>query len=168
MIFLGKIVKVRGIKGEVVIVPSPGFDVYTPKKGEIVEVQSAKYQRDISIDYFKEVNGAYVLKFQDSLSINDALKLVGYSVFSKSDDTRTDDSLLEFTVTDLQGQLWGTVKDLQASGLNQLLEVEDPDGDVIYVPFSDKIVKTIDREKKKIVIDPPDGLKELNKFFFPH
>ena len=163
MIFLGKITKVRGNKGEVVISPSPGFDLYTPQPGEVVLLISKKYQREFSIDYLKDIHGSLTAKFSGIHSIHDALKLVGYSLYSQAEEEETEESIIQFTVKDVDGQVWGVVKDLMESGLNQLLEVEDPEGDVIYVPLSDAIIKSTDPQKKLIVIDPPEGLRDLNK-----
>jgi 16S rRNA processing protein RimM len=163
LILLGKIVKVRGIKGEVVITPSPHIDRCTPKKGDILHLKSSKYQRHFTVDYYKEISGHSVIKFEHSQSIDDALKLVGYSVYHPSAEPQNEETVLEFAVKDLQGNPWGTVKDLQSAGLSQLLEVEDTDGEIIYVPYSDGIVKSVDPVKKLIIIDPPEGLKELNK-----
>ncbi|MCP5052019.1 MAG: 16S rRNA processing protein RimM [bacterium] len=163
MVFLGKIVKVRGIKGEVVIAPSPGFDLYTPQQGEIVILISKKYQREFSIEHLKEIRAAPTAKFNGVNSIRDALKLVGYSLYSQAEEEEQEESVIQFTVKDVNGETWGTVKDLMESGLNQLLEVEDPEGHLIYVPISDAIIKSTDPAKKLIVIDPPDGLRDLNK-----
>ena len=70
----------------------------------------------------------------------------------------------DFMVKDMNGQLWGKVKNIEADNLNKLLEVQDEEkNDLYYVPFTDTIVKEINKEKGLIVIDPPDGLKELNK-----
>jgi 16S rRNA processing protein RimM len=163
LIFLGKIVKVRGNKGEAVVASSPGFDLYSPGEGETLLVQSTRHQKKVIVEYCKVIHGSQVLKFKDINTINDALKLVGYRVYSQSVEAAQEESVLQFTVTDVQGNLWGIVTDLDSSSINLLLEVEDPEGDVIYVPFSDAIVKTINKDKKVIVIDPPEGLRDLNK-----
>lgn len=163
MIFLGKIIKVRGNKGEVVVAPSPKLDTFIPKNGESIIIKSKKYQRSISVDYYREISGICTIKFNDTDTINDALKLVGYSLYNPAADLQEDDSIIEFAVQDVQGNLWGIVKDLEQAGLSELLEVEDPEGDLIYIPFADAIVKSIDKEMKMIVIDPPNGLRDLNK-----
>jgi 16S rRNA processing protein RimM len=146
-----------------VIEPSPGFERYRPEKGELLHLNSKKYQREFTLEYLKEIHGAPILKLQHIDSINDALKLVGYSVYSQTDIDESEDSLQEFIVKDLSGDVWGKVNDLMESGLNQLLEIESPDGNIIYVPFTEAIVKSLDRENKLIIIDPPDGLRDLNQ-----
>ena len=176
MIFLGKIVKTRGNKGEVAVTPSPQVEKYIPGQGERVVLQSTKYQIERKIEYLKNIRGVWVFKFVDINTINDAYKLVGYSIYSTKISTSPGNAAnaateqaavgVEFTVIDVSGCVWGKVKHLETYGVyetNQILEVVGDQGDVIYVPFSEGIVKKIDREKKIITIDPPDGLKGLNK-----
>lgn len=127
-------------------------------------MQSAKYRKEKEIEHFKEIRGAPVFKFKDTNTINDAFKLVGYSIYAgKKNEQETNTGIANFMVKDMQGHLWGSVINIETSGFNRLLEVEAPGGDIIYVPFTDSIVKEIDEEKKVILIDPPDGLKDLNK-----
>lgn len=127
-------------------------------------MQSAKYKKEKEIDYFKEIRGTPVFKFKDTNTINDAFKLVGYSIYINKTDTQdTNTGIVNFIVKDMQGHVWGSVKNVENLGINQLLEVESPGGDMIYVPFADSIVKEIDENKKVILIAPPEGLKDLNK-----
>jgi 16S rRNA processing protein RimM len=163
LIFLGKIIKVRGIRGELVLAPSPNFEKLIPQSGEVIDVHSKKYKRQMTVEYIKEVGGLTVLKLQDSHSINDAYKLIGYSIFSHSSEVIEDDSIIQFKVKDKQGNVWGIVKNIEQAGISELLEVEDPGGDLIYVPFSEGIVKHIDTDAEEIIIDAPPGLKDLNK-----
>ena len=169
MIFQGKIVKVRGNKGEVVVA-SPHARACTLRKGEAVVLKSEKYQRQYNVEYLKEIKGAPIVKFAGINTINEALKLVGYSIYAH--DSSTGDSENEtkkitgFIVKDMNGHLWGKVKNIETDSLNKLLEVQgenEDENNVYYVPFTDTIVKEIDEEKRVIVIDPPNGLKDLNK-----
>ena len=155
------------------VTPSPYFKLYIPDRGERVVLQSAKYQICKEVEHIKEARGAWILKFTDTAAINDALKLVSYSMYSMQapGEDEVDDAAEvegEYTVKDVDGCVWGKVKHIGAPGLdatNRVLEVADDKdtGHVIYIPFTGGIVKEIDHEKKIITIDPPDGLKELNK-----
>ncbi len=167
MIFLGKIVKVRGNKGEVVFT-SPDVRAYILREGEVVVLKSEKYQKQFNVEHLREIKGTLVVKFAGINTINEALKLVGYSIYVHDSSTRDSEKknkkIKDFIVKDMKGQLWGKVKDIEADSLNKLLEVQDENEDnVYYVPFTETIVKKIDIEKRIIVIDPPNGLKDLNK-----
>ena len=167
MIFLGKIVKVRGNKGEVVYT-SPDMIAGALREGEAVALESEKYRKQYNVEYLKEIKGASVVKFTGINTINEALKLVGYSIYKRNaeagDIKNENNKMKDFMVKDMNGQLWGKVKNIEADNLNKLLEVQDEEkNDLYYVPFTDTIVKEINKEKGLIVIDPPDGLKDLNK-----
>jgi 16S rRNA processing protein RimM len=161
LVFLGKIVKTRSNKGEVAISPSPYFSACLPKEGEDVILQSQKYSLQYKIEYFKEIGGSLILKFFSIDSINAAYKLIGYSVFSpqtpEDDSSFSFDNSVDYVVKDISGNVWGVVENTELFGLNQVLEVGGPDGNSIYIPFSEGIVKEIDEENKVIIIDPPDG-----------
>jgi 16S rRNA processing protein RimM len=73
-------------------------------------------------------------------------ELVGCSVFTKTHETV------------------GIVKDVWTIGESVLLVVErDRNGKEILIPFSEAICPEVDRARKTIVIDPPDGLLDLNE-----
>jgi 16S rRNA processing protein RimM len=173
LIFIGKIFKVRGNKGEVVIA-SPRVGVHSLRKNEIVTLKSEKYEKKYEVDYLKEINGAPVIKLKGIDSINEAFKMVGYSVFAESNEKKNDPNipnedseateLTGYLVKDLNGEPWGNVIGFETDSFNKLLEIQDNnETDIYYVPFTETIIKEINREKQLITIDPPDGLKDLNK-----
>lgn len=181
MIFIGKILKVRGNKGEVVIA-SPKVEFYTltgRENGKVfVILKSEKYEKKLEVECLKEINGNPILKLKGIDSINDALKIVGYSIYSnyaEGDEVKTEDpdvlsdayaisNLEDYRVNDVNGNRWGQVIYFDIDSPNPLLEIQDEEGnDVYYVPFTDTIIKKIDKISRLIIIDPPDGLKDLNK-----
>jgi 16S rRNA processing protein RimM len=60
------------------------------------------------------------------------------------------------------GDSVGSVKDILFIQGNDLLVVER-EGREVFVPFTEPICIEIDLNGKKIVIDPPDGLLDLNE-----
>lgn len=173
MIFIGKILKVRGNRGEVVIT-SPTVGVHALAEREIVTLKSEKYEKRCEVVYFREISGTPVIKLKGIDSINGALKLVGYAVYAETSDNWNDPNipaedskdaeLEDFLVKDLNGELWGKVISFETDSFNKLLEIQDKDdADIYYVPFTETIIKEIDKDKRLIMIDPPDGLKSLNK-----
>ncbi len=159
MLFLGKILKVRGNKGEVVLSSSD----YGFQKGGTVLLKSKKYHKTLIVEYTKEIHKFTIIKFEGVNTINDALKLVGYSLeISNSNlNPENEQTFEKYEVMDMNGRIWGEVKGVKSFSHNQILEVGEGDA-VIYVPFTEEIVKKIDTKNHKILIDPPAGLKKLN------
>lgn len=147
-----------------VVDPSPVGDVSILKKGEFVLLKSTKYQKSYRVEYFKEISGANVAKFTNVNTINEALKLVGYTILSSLDaeEKVKKPELTGFTVTDTHGSRWGEIVAVEITSLNKVLKIRDGD-DELYVPFDETIVKDIRKKDRVVVIDPPEGLKELNK-----
>lgn len=168
MIFFGKILKVRGNKGEVVSTsPAPG--ICNLQQGETILLKSEKYQKQLEIEALRDIKGSPVLKLKGINAINEALKLVGYSIYvpnhkqAGSNEQDTPEQFEDFVVQDKKGNHWGKVKHVEVDTLNPLMEVWDEnETDVYYVPFTETIVKKIDKQKRLIIIDPPEGLKDLN------
>jgi len=102
-------------------------------------------------------------KFNISNSIDDALRLVGYDVYGRQwTDAGAFPDMKGYSVFDNRGDYWGTVIRLNISGPRKLLEVQSDEG-VIMVPFEETFVVEINESDKKILLDPPAGLRELNQ-----
>jgi ribosomal 30S subunit maturation factor RimM len=148
----------------VVVSLSPGIVI--PGEGITVELKSSKYTLSKKIASISLAGSDAVITFSGVNSINEALKIVGYSLYGDLVAVKKKRlaTVLGFSVFDGQGNCWGKVKAQPQYSLNQLLEVEDTQtGEIFYVPWHDSIVKKIDRRAKTILIDPPQGLRDLNR-----
>jgi 16S rRNA processing protein RimM len=70
--------------------------------------------------------------------------------------------IVECAVFTKDGHMVGTVRDIINIKDNDLLEIER-EGKIILIPFSQSICLEVDPGKKRIVIDAPGGLLELNE-----
>jgi ribosomal 30S subunit maturation factor RimM len=148
----------------VVVSLSPGMVI--PGEEITVELKSSKYTLSKKIASISLAGSDAVITFSGVNSINEALKIVGYSLYGDLVAVKKKRlaTVLGFSVFDGQGNCWGKVKAQPQYSLNQLLEVEDTQtGEIFYVPWHDSIVKKIDRRAKTILIDPPQGLRDLNR-----
>jgi 16S rRNA processing protein RimM len=66
------------------------------------------------------------------------------------------------SVVTVKGIKVGTVKDVLLIKDNDILEVVRQ-GKEILIPFTEKICVGVDMKKREIVIDPPEGLLEINE-----
>ena len=167
MVFLGKILKSRGNRGEVVVVSSPGIDILGGRFPGGVLLKSQKYSLRKEIESISDINGQVVVKFKDIHSIDAAFRLIGYSMYGEMkglpEDADSPGRLMGFEVRDDQGIVWGTVAAVLEQPLNPLLEVAgDPGGEPILIPFTPAISREIRVAEKIVLIHPPAGLKELN------
>lgn len=131
---------------------------------------------------------SWILRFHEIDTIEQAQKLVGSTVLVKDEDRPVLEEG-EFYTRDLVGmrvflketrEPVGTVINVFNSGASDLLRVEldsndslsdrngkqrlegDASGLLVWVPFVEAIVPTIDLSKREMLITPPKGLLELN------
>lgn len=106
-----------------------------------------------------------IFKFQGVDSISDAEKLAGADVaipFEQRADLPEDEvyqsDLIGCEVFDKTGLSLGVVSDFQETGGTPLLQV----GTDLLIPFAKSICTKIDLENRQIIVDPPEGLLDLN------
>ena len=167
LVALGKVVRSQGREGRVKLRLNEkgptGFEGAAVhfRRGdgfEVFEVESLTLDRN-----------AYVLKLKgiDTLAATDAL--VGRDVYAAPSDFRRleRDSFYDFQVIGSRvltrdGADVGEVAAVLAAGGADLLVVRRGDKDV-YIPFTEPICVAVDPEAREIVIDPPEGLLDLNE-----
>ncbi len=69
--------------------------------------------------------------------------------------------LLGAAVETVDGRSVGTVREVYELEPAHMLEVEASDGKRRLVPFTERVVRQVDPEQRRVVIDPPEGLLEL-------
>jgi len=148
----------------VVVSLSPG--IVTPGEGIAVELRSSRRSLSQTIEHVSTAGNEAIMAFSGVHSISEALRIIGYSLYADVPEAKAQpvDNMLGFQVFDLQGNCWGTVKAQPQYSLNQLLEIEDEvTGETVYMPWHESLVVKINRRAKSMVIDPPAGLRDLNK-----
>lgn len=131
---------------------------------------------------------SWIVKFNNIDSFEEAQKLVGSTILVKDEDRPaleegefyTHDLIGMRVILKESGELVGTVVSVFNTGASDLLRVKlnsskkTPDqilnskiGDsdpcpLVWVPFVEAIVPTVDLDKREMLITPPKGLLELN------
>jgi len=148
----------------VVVSCSPG--IVTPGEGIEVELRSSKRIFPQKIESISVAGSEAIVAFSGAHNISEALRYVGCTLWADVPETQPGPAqgFLGFKVFDLQGEYWGKVESQSHFSLNQLLEIADAvSGATVYVPWHENLVVRIDRPGKTLVIDPPAGLRDLNK-----
>jgi 16S rRNA processing protein RimM len=124
------------------------------------------------VERLESSHGAFVLKLKGIETLAGAESVVGQDILvpedalkrPAADDTYFDFDLIGSVVETRDGEKVGTVTDVLTAGASTLLSVERGPGRAeALVPFSRSICVDIDPVRKKVVIDPPDGLLDLNE-----
>jgi len=63
--------------------------------------------------------------------------------------------LIGLTVERADGSVYGRITNVEDYGAGDILEIELPDGATELLPFTDRIVPTVDLAARRVVVDPP-------------
>jgi 16S rRNA processing protein RimM len=168
MAAVGRVARAHGIRGQVIVNPetdfpeqrfSPGARVFT-KRGSAVDaliVTTVRFQ-----------NGRPVIGLEGVESMNDAEALAGLELRVPVEElaplpagTFYHHDLVGCHVVTGRGEEVGIVEGVEGTVGGSRLVVTGARGEVL-VPLATEICRTIDVAGKRIVIEPPEGLLDLN------
>ncbi|MCA1960902.1 MAG: ribosome maturation factor RimM [Desulfomonile sp.] len=159
LVVIGEAVKAFGIRGELKIKPfTESFEAFD--KSSVLVVGDTPY-RLLSVRFHK---GAALALLEGVDTPEKARELVGSLVKTASENLPDKEEneyywfeLIGMTVVTNDGRSLGKVTRIIETGANDVLEVEGPFGDVL-IPMIDDVVLDVDTEKKKMIVDPLEGL----------
>jgi 16S rRNA processing protein RimM len=168
LIIIARAVRTRGLKGELVADVLTDFPERFQDVSELTGVGSSGERKQLELESYWFQNERMVLKFTGYDTIEAAKALVGYE-FGLPEAERVQLSRDEFydwelegcSVENRSGSIIGKVSEVLRTGGVELLVVEDEAGRDILIPMAQSIVVEIDISRKKILIDPPEGLLDL-------
>jgi len=170
MALVGRVARAHGIRGQVIVNPETDFpeerfgegaELFTRRAGGQVETLSI-----VSVRFHR---GRPIVGFEGIADMNAASRLAGAELRVPIERLATlpagtfyRHDLLGCAVETRRGARVGVVTDIEGTIDRSRLVVETPDGEVL-VPMAAEICTTIDPARKQIVIDPPEGLLDLNR-----
>jgi 16S rRNA processing protein RimM len=166
LVLVGRVARAHGNKGQVIVNPDTDFPEERFRVGEVVLVGSEATPRRIEQVRFHQ--GRPVVALEGIATMDDAEGLAGAELKVPAGDaaalpegTFYHYDLIGCEVFDTVGRLAGTVSAIEGTMEMSRLVVAGSHGEVL-VPLVADICVTIDVAARRIVIDPPDGLLELN------
>ncbi|HQX54350.1 MAG TPA: ribosome maturation factor RimM [Pyrinomonadaceae bacterium] len=167
LVTIAKIVKTRGLKGELVADLLTDFPQRFEGLESVTAVRPDGSMLSLNLDDFWFQNGRVILRFAGYGTIELAEALRGVEIcVSEAEAVTLDDG--EFYDWQLQGcrvetldrTEIGVVTELMRNGATEILVVKGVEKDHL-IPFAETICPEVDIENKLIRIDPPDGLLEF-------
>ncbi len=168
MAVVGVVARAHGLKGQVIVNSEsdfpderfkPGAELFVSRAGKIetLTLTTVRFHRDrpvIGVQGVEDVNAASRLAGLELRIPADRLAPLPEGSYYRHD-------LVGCRVERGTGELVGTVRAVEGDAGGSRLVIKTASGDVL-VPLVVEICRTIDTAGKRIVIEPPPGLLELN------
>ncbi|KXG43683.1 ribosome maturation factor RimM [Tepidibacillus decaturensis] len=165
---IGQIVNTFGIKGELKIYLHTDFPDERFKKGNQIFIGSENHpnQQSAKIQSAKPYKNLYLVKLEGYDNINQVEKYKGlYMWISKEQQHDLEEGEFYFhqiigcKVYSTDGEEIGTVTEILSPGANDVWVVKDATSKKeILIPYVELIVKEVNVNEKKIIIEPIEGL----------
>lgn len=165
--YLGKIVKKYSFKGELLIkLDTDEPEIYEDLESVFIDLRNNLVPFFIESSQFHKSELLRV-KFEDVDTEEDADALIKCDLYlpleflpKLDDDKFYFHEIIGFTVDDVNFGKVGIVKSVNDSTAQALFEI-DRDGIEILIPMNDAFIKKVDKKKKLIIVDTPEGLIDL-------
>lgn len=169
-IAIGVIRKAHGVRGEASVEP------WTDSVARFHEIDSVtlvspdeRDSRDARVESVREHHGRALIKFAGIESPEALRALQNWTIEIPEEDARKleeDEYFLHdlpgLTLVDADGKERGVVLEAYEGGGGILLNVRRPDGKEFEMPFAADLCTTIDLEAKRMTVDLPEGLDDLD------
>ena len=168
LVVIARIVKTRGLRGEVVADLLTDFpERFEGLEDVILRPLDGAGRRELKIEKFWFQKGRVILKFAGLDTIEEAEKLRDRDVCVPEEDAveLEDDEFFDWQlagcrVETIDGNAIGEVTEVMRTGGTEI-QVVAGDGKEYLVPFAETICTEVDIENKIIRVDPPEGLLDF-------
>ena len=166
--YLGKIVRKYSFKGEVIIkLDTDQPELYQNMDAVFVDlgknfipffIQNSLLQKGNQLrvqfeDVYSEKDADAILKSEVYLPFSLLPKLTGNKFYYHE--------VIDFTLEDVNFGLIGKIKSINDSTAQPLFVIKKEDSEVL-IPMIDDFILKVDRKNKKIIVDTPEGLIDMN------
>ena len=168
MALVGRITRPHGLKGHVVVHPETDFVEERFARGATFWTRSAAGDEQLRIAASRFQNGRAIVGFVSFERIEDVERLAGLELRVPEAALQPlgpgvyyEHQLVGCEVETTAGAIVGTVVKVEGGGGASRLVIGGRRGEVL-VPLAVEICVDIDVDRRKIRVDPPEGLLELN------
>ena len=166
-ILLGHIIKLHGHKGEVIIKLGNDFRNKLPVlEWVFLEIEGKPVPFLISGSEYSG-SDTLLLRFEGYDSSEKVKEFLNCKVFLTQKTTgitksRDPENILGFKIHTIDNKLIGKVTGITENPGQLLLNVDTGYGNTVLIPLHENLISRIDRRRKIITMDLPEGLTELN------
>jgi|SRR5215203_1142869 len=167
LVAIARIVKPRGLKGELVADILTDFPERFESLETVIGVSLDGTRTDLKIEDSWFQNDRIILRFDGFDTVERAEELRGIEIcIPESEAAELDEGefydwqLQGCEVETIDGEKIGVVRELMRTGGTEILIVKGVEKEYM-IPFAESICTEVDIESKKILVDLPEGLLEF-------
>jgi len=168
MVLVGRIARPHGLRGEVAVNPETDFVEERFHAGAILWCRTARGVEVLTVAAMRVHKGRPIVGFEGCARIEDVERLAGAELRVPEASLRPLDEgsyylheLVGCTVETIEQDRVGTVVRVDGGARGSLLAVAGARGEVL-IPLAQEICVEIDVRAKRIRVDPPEGLLDVN------
>ena len=169
MVVVGRVARPHGIRGQVIVNPETDFVEDRFRAGAVFWTRSARGDEQLKVTSARVQNGRPVIGLEGFSSIEDVERLAGLDLRVPEEELLPLDAgmyyhhqLIGCAVETVAGDRVGDVVRVDGGAAGSLLVVNGGRGEVL-IPLATRICVEIDVETKRIRINPPEGLLDVNR-----
>jgi 16S rRNA processing protein RimM len=174
MVLVGRIARPHGIRGQVVVNPETDFVDERFRVGATLHTRGEAGEETLTISAVRVQGGRPVVGFEGFARIEDVERLAGQELRVPEEALQALEpgsyyhhQLVGCAVETVQGERIGDVERVEGGVGGSRLVVGGRRGEIL-VPMAAEICVEIDVAAKRIRINPPDGLLDLNEVRHRH
>ena len=167
LVAVARVVKVRGLRGEVAAELLTDFPERFARTEELIAVTPSGRRETLAVEQSRLHAGRVLLKFAGYDTPEAAQRLVGFELcvperdaVGLEEDEFFDWQLEGCRVETVEGRRLGSVREVWHYGAAPILVVRDDEKRETLIPLARSICTVIDTDAKLIRVDPPEGLIE--------
>lgn len=166
---VGRVARAHGIRGQVIVNPDTDFPEARFRPGAVLHVRRGGRVQTLRVTTFRLHRGRPIIGLEGVETMNDAEELAGLELRVPADELEPlppgmfyRHDLVGCRVETTGGEVVGEVGAVEGETSTSRLVVRAPGGEVL-VPLAAAICVNIDTAARRIVIDPPAGLLDVNR-----
>lgn len=168
MVLVGRIARAHGNRGQVIVDPATDFPNERFKAGSELFVRRGAVVDPVTVEHVRFHRGRPIIGLAGIDTMDAAEALAGTELRVSPDALQALPSgsyyhhdLIGCAVETPRGEQIGRVQAVDGDAAGSRLVVEGPRGEVL-IPIAEGICVAIDVAGRKVVVEPPEGLLDLN------
>jgi len=169
MVLVGRVARTHGLRGDVIVHPETDFVKERFHVGAAMWTRSGDHEEQLTVSAMRLQNGRPVVSFEGVSGIDAAARLAGQELRVSEASLQPlapgryyEHELIGCVVETVGGDEVGVVGRVDSGVGGSRLVVQGARGEVL-IPLAEYICREIDMATRRIRIDPPEGLLELNE-----